>query len=502
MSTEWGMTLAARLADLAAAIGYVPIAGWGEIAINDITEDSRTVIPGALFVAVPGTVQDGADFLEEAVDRGAAAVVSQADRETRVPHLRVEDARAALSALAATFHSRPTEALFTVGVTGTNGKTTVCRWIAHLLGDDRTTVIGTVANEARGLRAVTTPSSPIVQRIAADARESGCESLVIEASSIGLMQRRLEAVDFDTAVFTNLTHDHLDLHRTMGAYLDAKRVLFRNLKAEAYAVVNADDRASEGVLVDCRAEMVRYGFSANAELRVTDPTYAARETRCTLAWQGETALLRLPHPGTYNLANALAAAEVALLRGDTIDAVVERLGDAPAVDGRLQFYSRDDGLLAVVDFAHTPDSLKRALEVVRMPEGRRIVVFGCAGGADPAKRPAMGAIAGRLADWAIVTTDNPKHESPTAICGQIEAGLRRAGGRWERVLDRAKAVARAVDLARPGDVVLVAGKGHERYQIVGDAFVPYSDREELERLGFVDDARSADGSGARDSATY
>jgi len=483
--------LAVRLADLAAAIGRVPVAGWDEIAITDITEDSRHVGPGALFVAVPGMVYDGADFLEEAVDRGAAAVVSQTDRETRVPHLRIEDPRAALAGLAAAFYGQPTESLFAVGVTGTNGKTTVCRWIAHLLGDDRTTVIGTVANEARGLRAVTTPSSPTVQRIAADARDSGDANLVVEASSVGLMQHRLDAVAFDAAVFTNLSHDHLDLHRTMDAYLEAKRILFRDLRAEAHAVVNADDRASEGILVGCPAETVRYGFSVDTELRATRPAYAARETRCTIAWRGESAPLRLPHPGVHNLANALAAAAVALLRGDALDGVAERLGGAPAVDGRLQFFSRDDGLLAVVDFAHTPDSLKRALEVVRPPEGRRIVVFGCAGEADPAKRPAMGEIAGRLADWAIVTTDNPKHEAPTAICDEIEVGLRRTGERWERVLDRAEAVARAVDLARPGDVLLVAGKGHERYQIVDGVFVPYSDHAELERLGFVEDTRSA-----------
>ena len=481
------MTLVVRLAELAAAIGLRPSAGWERIDITGVTEDSRCVRRGALFVAVPGTVCDGADFLDDAIERGAVAIASSTDREVEVPHLRVDDARAALAALAAAFYRRPTESLFTVGVTGTNGKSTVCRWIAHLLGEDRTTVVGTVANAARGLKAVTTPSSPIVQRVAADVRDDGREHLVLEASSIGLAQRRLDAVDFDVAVFTNLSHDHLDLHGTMEAYLDAKRILFRGLKPEATAIVNADDPAGMAVVAGCVAEVMSYGLADQAELRAVDPVYAARETRCTVVRHGEAATLRLPHPGPHNLSNALAAAAVALCRGGRLERIAARLESAPTVDGRLQFFVRPDGVRAVVDYAHTPDGLRRVLDIVRPRDRRLFVVFGCPGESDRAKRPVMGEIAGALADRTVVTADNPKHEDPAAICDEIEAGLRRAGAPWDRILDRSDAIAHAVDLAVPGDVVLVAGKGHEREQIVGDAFVPHSDRDVLGRLGFVDD---------------
>lgn len=482
--------MAARLGDLSAAIGIAPSPDWADVFVTDITEDSRSVRPGSLFVAVPGATRDGADFIDEAIGRGAAAIASQSQREAAVPHLRVEDARAAMAGLASAFHGSPTQDLFTVGVTGTNGKTTVCQWTAHLLGVDRTVVIGTLENESRGLPAVTTPSSPIVQRLAAEARDSGAKSLIVEASSIGLAQRRLDAVDFDVAVFTNLSHDHLDAHGTKTAYLEAKRTLFSGLKGAAHAIVNADDPTGEVILAGCHAEAVRYGVDPRADLRAIDPEIAPRETCCSLAWRGATARLRLPHPGVHNLSNALAAASVALVRGAGLRDVTERLGRAPAIDGRLQFFTRSDGVIGVVDFAHTPDSLRRAMEVVRPPTGRLFVVFGCPGASDRAKRPLMGEIAGSMADRTILTADNPKHEDPESILDEIEVGLRRSEGRWERVIGRADAADRAVRLAHPGDVVLLAGKGHERYQIIGGEFVPYSDRATLERLGFREDLRS------------
>jgi UDP-N-acetylmuramoyl-L-alanyl-D-glutamate--2,6-diaminopimelate ligase len=479
--------LAPSLADLSGAIGAASRPGWERIVVTDVCDDSRDVRPGALFVAIPGAVHDGADFVDDALGRGAAAVVSERALAIPVPLLRTDDARAALARLCAAFHGRPTEGLFTVGVTGTNGKTTVCHWIAHLLGGDRSVLIGTLANEARGLPAVTTPSSRVVQRIAAEAREGGAECLVIEASSIGLEQRRLDAVDFDVGLFTNLTRDHLDLHGTMEAYAKAKRILFDRLKEIASAVINADDPAGGSMLAGCAADVVRYGLTEGADLRGLDPAWAARSARCALAWRGESVRLELPHPGRHNLMNALAASAVALIRGVPLDAVAERLGSAPKLEGRSQFFSRTDGVIGVLDFAHTPDALRRSLEALRPPAGRVFLVFGCPGGSDRGKRPAMGEIAGRLADRTILTADNPKHEAPDAIAEGIEAGLRPTGGDWERIVDRAAAIGRAVERARPGDVILVAGKGHERYQIVGDVFVPYSDRDVLEGLGFVPD---------------
>ena len=478
--------MATTLAELSAAIGMTPLPDWGRVAITDVCEDSRCVHLGALFVAVPGAVHDGADYIAEAVTGGAAAVVSEHDRRISVPLLRVSDARAALARLSAAFHGRPTENLFTVGVTGTNGKTTVCHWIAHLLGTDRTTVIGTLANEARGLPAVTTPSSRVVQRIAAEARSAGTENVIIEGSSIGLEQRRLDAVDFDVGLFTNLTHDHIDLHGSMDAYLRAKRILFSGLRETACAVVNADDPAGERILEGCCAASWSYGIRSGADLRGVAAESGPRATRFALSRRSERVPVTLPHPGRHNVMNALAAASVALIRGVPLREIAERLSVAPALEGRFQFFSRSDGVIGVIDFAHTPDALQQALEAVRPSAGRLFVVFGCPGESDRGKRPIMGRIAGRLADWTILTSDNPKHEGSDAILAEIEAGLRPSGGRWERIVDRAGAIGRAVDRSRPGDVVLIAGKGHEPYQIVGDAFVPYSDRDVLEGLGFAE----------------
>jgi UDP-N-acetylmuramoyl-L-alanyl-D-glutamate--2,6-diaminopimelate ligase len=477
--------LVASLAELSVELGIAPLPDWDRIAVTGICEDSRLVLPGALFVAVPGAIHDGADYIDEAVVGGAVAVASEVGCEIDVPLLRVGDARAALARLSAAFYGRPTEDLFTVGVTGTNGKTTVCHWIAHLLGVDRTTVIGTLSNERRGLLAVTTPSSPIVQRIAAEARDAGKRNLIVEASSIGLEQHRLAAIDFDVGLFTNLTRDHLDLHGTMDSYLAAKRILFRGLKETAHAVVNADDPSSKPILEGCRAEAWGYGLAPGADLRGTDLEFELRRTRCSFEKRGERAFVHLPHPGKHGLMNALAAASVALIRGVRLNVVAERLATAPGLEGRSQFFSRPDGVIAVIDFAHSPDALQRALEAVRPTAGRLFVVFGCPGQSDRGKRSIMGEIAGRLADWAILTSDNPKHEDPDSILDEIEAGVRASDGRRERIVDRAEAIGLAVRRAKAGDVVLIAGKGHEAYQIVGKAFVPYSDRGVLEELGFA-----------------
>jgi len=481
------------LAELSIAIGMSPLPGWNRVEIRDVCEDSRRVRPGALFVAVSGATNDGVAFIDEAIANGAAAVVSERVQRIPVPLLTVPDVRPALAQLASAFHGRPTEDLFTVGVTGTNGKTTVCHWIAHLLRDDRAVVIGTLANERRGLAAVTTPSSTVIQRIAAESRAGGAESLIVEASSIGLAQHRIDAVDFDVGVFTNLTRDHLDWHHSMKAYLAAKRILFAGLKQAAYAVINAEDPACEAILEGCDAETFRYGLTAGADLRGEDLRLESRRTRCSLVWGVDRVSTHIPHPGRHNLLNALAAASVALIHGVPLRVVADRLACVPALEGRCQFFERSDGVIGVIDFAHTPDALQRVLDVVRPPVGRLHVVFGCPGQSDQGKRPIMGRIAGQLADRAILTADNPKHEDPEAILDGIEEGLRGQKARWERVVDRTEAIGHAVDQAKPGDVVLIAGKGHEPYQIIKDAFVPYSDRAVLERLGFAEAGSPRDG---------
>jgi UDP-N-acetylmuramoyl-L-alanyl-D-glutamate--2,6-diaminopimelate ligase len=478
------------LVELAQAVGIPPSPGWEGVAVAGICEDSRRVEPGDVFVAVPGTRHDGADYIEEAIKRGAIAVVSERSPAPVVPWLPVEDARVGLAHLAAAFYDHPTRELFTVGVTGTNGKTTVCHWTAHLLEETSTTVISTVANETRGLRAVTTPSSSIVQRIAREAHWGGKQHFIVEASSIGLEQHRLDAVDFDVAVFTNLSHDHRDLHADRAAYLGAKLCLFRTLKREAYAVVNVDDRASQEVLAATHAQVVTYAMGRSADVTAEDVHLGYRATGFALCHGGRRISTCIRLPGAYNVFNALAAAGVGLCRGQALADIAERLRDVRGIVGRCQFLRRENGTTAVVDFAHNPDALEQTLRVLKQRFPRILVVFGCPGDSDRLKRPAMGAVSARFADLTVLTTDNPKTESPDAIIDEIGVGLGAGNEAVERVVDRAEAIRHAVAEARSGDVVLITGKGHETYQIVGDRFVPYSDEKVLEELGFAPDDRS------------
>lgn len=473
-----------RLADLMSSLGADPQTEWADVIIGGVCEDSRRVAPGELFVAIRGAAQDGADFAASAAARGAAAVICDRSLPLPVPCLVVSDTRRALAVLSARFFDEPTRALRTVGVTGTNGKTTVCHWIAHLLGRERTELVSTVENEARGLRAITTPSSPIVQRIARDAVDAGKENLVIEASSIGLDQRRLEAVAFDVAAFTNLTHDHFDLHNTQEAYAAAKAGLFRMLGPGGWAVVNADDPHADAMLAASGGESFRVGLNGPADLTASDIAQDADGTNFRLAYDGKTVPVRVLALGRHNAENAVVAAGAAICLGRSLQEIAERLRTAPAIPGRGTAFRDKRGTTAIVDFAHNPDALLRILETLRTSYDRIITVFGTPGGGERAKRQEMGEISGRLADVTILTSDNPKDERPESIIDEIALGVRQAGSEPRIRVDRAEAIRLAAEEAGARDVIVVAGKGHERYQIVRGEFVPYSDASVLGGLGF------------------
>ena len=475
----------ASLADLAAVLGVPARAVWSRIEVSGVSDDSRDVKRGELFVAIPGARYDGADYVEDALMRGAVAIVSERPCTSHVPNLVVPDARSAVAEAAAAIHGHPTRSLFTVGVTGTNGKTTVCHVTAHLLGEEATSVIGTVANEARGLQAVTTPKSAIIQQIAHDALRIGRRNLVIEASSIGLAQHRLDAVDCDVAVFTNLSRDHYDLHGSREAYLSAKAVLFRSLKPDAMAVVNATDEASGQILEASAGRSLTFAVDRNADLVAYDVYLEGYASRFCVEWRGADARVELPLPGRHNVENALAAIGVGLAAEKPLDMLCAALSSVSSVPGRCEVFRRPGGPTAVVDFAHTPNALEYMLQLLRPNHLRMIVVFGCPGESDRGKRRCMGEIAGRFADVVLLTSDNPKHEDPESIVEDIAIGLGDARGQVERVLDRAEAIRQAVDHAAKGDVILVAGKGHETYQIVEDRFEPHSDAGILRDLGFV-----------------
>ena len=456
-----------------------------DTVIRGITEDTRHLSPGDLFVAIPGTHRDGASYAEAAVGLGAAAVVCEHELDLEVPVLRVSDARLALAQLAAAFYDHPTRSLFCIGVTGTNGKTTICHWIAHLLGAESCALVGTVANESHGLRGLTTPPGSILHRIARDAVDEGKQTLVIEASSIGLAQERLHGIAFDIAAFSNLASDHLDWHPSPASYLEAKLRLFRQVKADGSAVVNADDPAAEAVASAASGRVVRVGLRGSRDLRAKNWRFGPQGTHARFHWNGEEASVCIPAPGAHNVENALVAVGTALCAGRSLEALSERLATASPVSGRWEVYRRDpDGLLAVVDFAHNAAGLRRMLAELRDAAENLVVVFGCPGGTDTDKRKAMGETAGSLANLTIVTSDNPKNEEFAAIASDIASGLRSVNAAYRAVADRATAIEEAVRAAKAGDVILIAGKGHETYQIVRGEYRPHEDGRILEALGF------------------
>jgi UDP-N-acetylmuramoyl-L-alanyl-D-glutamate--2,6-diaminopimelate ligase len=452
-----------------------------------ITDDSRAVSAGTLFVAVRGSTADGHAYLGDAERKGAVAALVETPGSTPLPALVVRDGRRAAAVAAAAAYGNPADHLTLVGVTGTNGKTTTVGMIRHLLDrpDRRAASIGTLGvllgsegSEVPGGAGLTTPGPVELQRVLRDLVDRGVRAVAMEVSSHSLDQRRVEGLRFAAAVFTNLTRDHLDYHSTMEAYLAAKARLLDHLGPQGVAVVNADDPAWG----ELRASSRTITFStagADADVRVDDVTFDAGGSRGTLAIEGARAPVRLPLLGEFNVANAAGAAAAAHALGMSLDEIAQRIATIPQVPGRLEIVHERPTVLR--DYAHTPDSLERALAAMRpFAAGRLIVVFGAGGDRDPGKRPEMGRIAEAGADVAIVTSDNPRTEDPERIIDDIEAGMTR--GRHERIVDRREAIARALEIAGPDDVVLLAGKGHETYQIRGTTKYPFDERAIVREL--------------------
>jgi UDP-N-acetylmuramoyl-L-alanyl-D-glutamate--2,6-diaminopimelate ligase len=447
--------------------------------VTAISDDSRVMGPGALFLAVQGTERDGHDFLAAAERKGAAAALVADPTRTALPALVVRDTRRAAAVAAAAFHGAPARQLRLVGVTGTNGKTTTVGMLRHLLDEPaaRAASIGTlgilVGSEGtpmEGGGGLTTPGPVELQRVLRALHGEGVRTVAMEASSHALHQKRLEGLRFDAAVFTNLTRDHLDYHETMEEYLSAKALLVTLLAEDGTAVVNADDPAWAGLPAARRT--VRFGLECAADVAAADVRFSPRGSEWTLDAGGERHHVMLPLIGDFNIANALAAAAAAWALGIPAAQVAARLSSMPQVPGRLEILHERPTVLR--DYAHTPDALERALGAVRpFTTGALIVVFGCGGDRDRGKRPEMGRIAEQGADLVIVTSDNPRTEDPQQILDDIEAGM--TLGRQERIEDRREAIARAVARAGPDDVILLAGKGHETYQIRGTVKHPFDE---------------------------
>jgi UDP-N-acetylmuramoyl-L-alanyl-D-glutamate--2,6-diaminopimelate ligase len=461
--------------------------------IRGVAYDSRKVAPGEIFVAIPGLKQDGRRYVEDALARGATAVVLEgADllEGRSVARVLVGSARAALARLADAYFGHPSGSLTAIGITGTNGKTTTSFLVDGLLAAQgrRTGLIGTVQYRIGALSipaGQTTPEALETQQLLRRMVDEGVTGVAMEVSSHALALSRVEGIDFDVAVFTNLTQDHLDFHVTMDAYRDAKRHLFALLaaghKPTRTAVVNADDASGLAMVADLPLHTLTYGVRGRADVRPTRWSSGAEGIRMNVRTPAGHLDIASPLVGEHNVENLLAATGVGIALGMEPALIARALGSVGSVPGRFERVEAGQPFLVVVDYAHTPDALERTLETARKlrgPGGRLAVVFGCGGDRDRGKRPLMGGIAARLADRVWVTSDNPRSEPPEAIIADIVAGI--PGGialdRHETIPDRKAAIQRALTWAGAGDVVVIAGKGHETYQIIGSDVLPFDDR--------------------------
>jgi UDP-N-acetylmuramoyl-L-alanyl-D-glutamate--2,6-diaminopimelate ligase len=448
--------------------------------------DSRGAGPGMLYVAVRGSQSDGHQFVGEAIRRGATAVVVEAPQQSGLPEIVVRDSRRSALVLGGAWYGHPGRSLTLVGVTGTNGKTTTTGLIRHLFNQSETAgSIGTLgAFDGKGepvsstAGSLTTPGPIDLQATLAALVSRGVTHVVMETSSHSLDQGRLDGLAFAAAVFTNLTRDHLDYHGTMEAYLAAKLRLSALLRLEGVEVVNLDEEAWRSI--PRRTPRLTFGFHPGSDVRASDVTLDASGSTFHLNGRFGGTEVILPLLGDFNVANALAAAATAFALQMPVDRIVERLSTAPQVPGRMERIA-DTPCIVLRDYAHTPDALQRALAALRtLTKGRLIVVFGAGGDRDRGKRPLMGRIAAELSDVAIVSSDNPRTENPGAIIDDIERGM--GGMPHRRIVDRLAAIEAALSEARAGDTVLLAGKGHETYQVIGTEKLPFDEREIVQKI--------------------
>jgi UDP-N-acetylmuramoyl-L-alanyl-D-glutamate--2,6-diaminopimelate ligase len=463
--------------DLVAAAPEATIRGDGGVAVTDVAFDSREVAQGALFFCVPGLHVDGHAFAPQALDAGAVALVVERWLDVDAPQALVPSVRRVMGPMCAVAFADPSSSIATVGVTGTNGKTTVtyllasifdeAGWTAGVVGTTGATVAGEPVSLAR-----TTPEAPDLHRLLARMRDRGVRAAALEVSSHALEQRRVDGVVFDVAVFTNLSQDHLDFHASMDAYFGAKAQLFTPQHARS-AIVNTDDPFGRRLLRDVGIPTTTFGTGPEADVQARDVLVTRDGIACTV----DEVAIRSRLRGAFNVENVLAAVAAARALGIDDDAIRRGIASLRDVPGRMEPIEDGQDFLVVVDYAHTPDSIRSVLRASRpLTSGRLILVFGCGGDRDRAKRSPMGAAATANADLTVVTTDNPRSEDPLSIISEIEPGAKEGGGAFVVEPDRRAAIRMALRDAGAGDVVVIAGKGHEQSQELRDATIPFDDR--------------------------
>ncbi len=490
--------------ELLEVIEFLAWGGDPSTQIKGIAYDSRQVEPGFLFVAVKGLNADGHEYISQAVEQGAAAIVMQREVNISpgVAWILAADTRHALALLSTRFYGCPSSRMKMIGVTGTNGKTTTTNLLAAVLNvsGQKTGLIGTIHNRI-GSRILpvkhTTPESLELQRLLHEMSTEGVDTCVMEVSSHALSLHRVDGCEFDVVIFTNLTQDHLDFHRDMDEYLESKLRLFRSLalpgekKGVKYSVINADDQYAKHFIEASSGKVYTYGVRCKADVMAEDVQINSKGVSFTVKGKWGSCKLQLKLTGLFNVYNALAAFSASLALGIPAGLIIKALEESDGVSGRFELVNCGQDFAVIVDYAHTPDGLENVLKTARqIAHGRLITVFGCGGDRDRTKRPLMGGIATSYSDFSILTSDNPRTEEPLHIISEIEKGISSPAAKDSYLVeaDRRRAIQRAISMACPGDVVVIAGKGHEDYQVIGLQKFPFDDR--LEAAAALAETRS------------
>ena len=457
-----------------------------DIEVTSVAYDSRKVKSGSVFICIKGFETDGHKYAKTAVENGAVIVVAEDEIDVDVPVVYVKNSRRLMAELACTFYGNPSEKFSLIGITGTNGKTTITYLVKSILetAGKQVGIIGTNQNiigDKMLLTKSTTPTTPNsleLQQLFEEMVHYGAEYVVMEVSSHALDLDRVYGCNYDVGVFTNLTRDHLDFHKTMENYLDAKAKLFGLSKK---GVVNFDDEGGKKIVAKAECpDIIKAGLGEDCDLRAENIKITARGTQFDMVYKGKTYPAAVRIPGKFSVYNAICAAGATLQLGIDIETVIKGLALATGVVGRVEVVPTDTDYTVIIDYAHSPDGLENIITCVKeFAEGRVITLFGCGGDRDNTKRPIMGEIAGKLSDFSIITSDNPRTENPDSIIDEIEEGMKKTDGRYIRITDRRCAIAHALDMAQAGDVIILAGKGQETYQIIGKERFDFDERIEV-----------------------
>lgn len=460
-----------KLEELLRDVEVTELRAPGELEISDVAYDSRRVTPGAAFVAIRGFESDGHRYIPQAAEKGAACVICEEKPAADVPYVIVKDSRLALAMVSRNFYRDPGSEMVLIGVTGTNGKTTTTYLVKHLLEQKRGATVGLIGTNGNMIGSEflhterTTPESCELQKLLREMADAGCTHVVMEVSSHSLVLHRVAGLHFAVGIFTNLTQDHLDFHKTMDEYARAKSLLFSMCDR---AVINLDDEWSGFMLEHCPCPAITFSEGERGDLTAHDIALSSAGVAFTAAYHGEGERVKLGIPGLFSVYNALGVIGTGLSLGIDLAECADSLASARGVKGRVEVVPTDGDYTILIDYAHTPDALENVLKSMRrVAKGRLVALFGCGGDRDRTKRPIMGRIAAENADFVVVTSDNPRTEQPEAIIADIVAGMEGTSTPREVITGRPEAIEWAIANHQPGDVIVLAGKGHEDYQIVG-----------------------------------